>query len=159
MTRHSAVAAPTRANSNVTSRSQLNLQEVKEPESCNISQVRSDTESVIDCSEPVSSRRPSTKHRRNDTKHSKANSDENGGSSIDINENKTKLVFIPRAPKRKPSNQIGDIEQMELESQRDIDSGLPPIVCMLQPWTDSPAKLLLYFHGVGEDIGDVIAET
>ena len=30
---------------------------------------------------------------------------------------------------------------------------------MLQPWTTGPAKLLIYFHGVGEDINDVQNET
>ena len=75
-----------------------------------MSQLRSDTDSVIDCSEPASSRRPSTKHRRNDTRHRRVKSDGNDDQSNPFNsKGMTKLVFIPRKSKQNV-NQIADAE-------------------------------------------------
>ena len=70
-----------------------------------------------------------------------------------------RLVFIPRVENNRISKVL-DASQVESEVARQkTERKLPPIVCMYKPWHNSAAKLVIYFHGVGEDVSNVMKET
>ena len=67
---------------------------------------------------------------------------------------KARLVFIPRRPSKKRK-----IKVMDASTSKTNRFERPPVVCLFQPYTGSLLpKLLIYFHGVGENMLEVDGE-